>query len=197
MIKLINNNANRKFCFAVFFLFLPLIWLVGCTKADSEYKEIERQAKGGDITKQIKLAEMYYKGEGVTQDYTKAFEWYSKAAAQGNSDAQVNLGDMYYTGDGVAKDYTKAFEWFTKAAEQNNADAQFRIALMYSRGEGVPQDYVYALKWLYLAKSNTNDSEEMERISVYIPPLELKCTPEQIAKAQKLAAEFKPKQSGK
>src|SRR5262249_7128630 len=43
----------------------------------------------------------YYNGQGVTQDYAKAFEWYRKAADQGNADAQDMLGVMYDNGQGV------------------------------------------------------------------------------------------------
>ena len=45
---------------------------------------------------------MYEKGQGVTQDYNKAFEMYELAAKQGLASAQYNLGRMYYYGKGVA-----------------------------------------------------------------------------------------------
>ena len=41
------------------------------------------------------LGEKYYFGQGVPQDYTKAAEWYRKAAEQGNAEAQAKLGYMY------------------------------------------------------------------------------------------------------
>ena len=44
---------------------------------------------------------MYDNGQGVTQNYAKAFEWYSKAAAQEYAIAQTNLGVMYANGRGV------------------------------------------------------------------------------------------------
>ena len=37
------------------------------------------------------LGGLYARGEGVTQDYHKAREWYEKAAAAGNADAQQRL----------------------------------------------------------------------------------------------------------
>ena len=55
---------------------------------------------------------MYYKGQGVRQDYQKAFEWYTKAANQGHAKAQFNLGVMYEEGQGVRQDYRKAKERF-------------------------------------------------------------------------------------
>ena len=67
---------------------------------------------------------MYQYGYGVSQDYSKAVEWYTKAAEQGNATAQCNLGYMYQYGYGVSQDYSKAVEWYTKAAEQGNESAE-------------------------------------------------------------------------
>lgn len=63
----------------------------------------------------------------MTQDYDKAFEWYTKAADQGLDVAQLNIGDLYENGYGVPQDYDKAFEWYKKAAEQGNQEASNRI----------------------------------------------------------------------
>ena len=46
---------------------------------------------------------MYYKGEGVAQDYQEAVKWYRLAAEQGDEDAQNNLAVMYQNGTGVAQ----------------------------------------------------------------------------------------------
>ena len=47
---------------------------------------------------------MHLTGEGVIKDYTRAAEWYSKAANQGDAKAQYNLGVMHYKGQGAKKD---------------------------------------------------------------------------------------------
>jgi len=60
----------------------------------------------------------------VTKNPQKAFEWYSKAAEQGQVNAQYNVGYAYHFGDGVNIDYDKAMNWYAKAAAQGNADAQ-------------------------------------------------------------------------
>ena len=44
------------------------------------------------------LGEMYYNGRGVEKDYTKAAEYYEKAAAQGDTDSQKRLTEMYEQG---------------------------------------------------------------------------------------------------
>lgn len=55
------------------------------------------------------LGKMYYYGDYIGQDYSKAFRCYAKAAANGNLDARKELSFMYYYGEGVEKDYEKAF----------------------------------------------------------------------------------------
>ncbi len=47
---------------------------------------------------------MWYNGVGVRQDYNEAFNWFEKAAEQGDVNAQFNLGIMYYKGYGVQCD---------------------------------------------------------------------------------------------
>ncbi|MCC2626081.1 MAG: peptidoglycan endopeptidase [Burkholderiales bacterium] len=106
-----------------------------------------KDAMAGDISAQTNLGYMYNYGNGVAQDYNKAFLWYSTAAAQGDSYAQSNLGDMYYTGHGVTQDYNKAFFWYYKAAAQGDSYAQYSLGGMYYVGNGVAQNYQEAIQW--------------------------------------------------
>ena len=111
----------------------------------------EELAMQGDVSAQWRLGQMYYNGEGVRQDYTKAAEWYRKAAAQGNPGSEYYLGLMYYDGEGVRQDYTKAAEWYRKAAAHGNsgvAYAQYNLGVMYYNGEGVRQDDAQAKEWV-------------------------------------------------
>ena len=100
-----------------------------------------------DAEVQFNLGLMYSEGQGVKQDYFKAFEWWQKAADQGYASAQFNLGVMYANGQGVKQDYFKAFEWYQKAAEQGYAKAQHNLGYMYDNGQGVKQDYFKAVEW--------------------------------------------------
>jgi len=42
-------------------------------------------------------------GFGLAQDYTKAREWYEKAADKGNTSAMVTLGFLYSDSQGPAR----------------------------------------------------------------------------------------------
>jgi TPR repeat protein len=124
----------------------------------------------------------------VQQDDVQARQWYAKAAAQGQAKAQFSLGILYFNGEGVPKDYQQALRWFRLAADQGEALAQTKIAIMYDYGQGVPQDIVQAYTWYSLA--TTNGDKPAPQLRDLIAN---KMTPAQIAKAQKLAREWKPK----
>ena len=63
-----------------------------------------KQALGGDASAQRELAQRYYDGDGVEQDYAKAFELYSEAAEQGDAAAEFSVAYMYDFGEGVELD---------------------------------------------------------------------------------------------
>ena len=80
------------------------------------FKELRKAAAQGHADAQFGLGAMYYKGEGVLQDYSQALFWFRKAAAQGYAHAQYDLGVMYALGRGVLQDMVKAYMWFNLSA---------------------------------------------------------------------------------
>ncbi len=86
-------------------------------------------------------------------------------------------------------DYATALTEFRPVAQQGNADAQFILGVMYSKGQGVPQDDVQAHMWLSLAAAQGKESYRKSRDKL----AEL-MIPAQLAEAQRLAREWKPKQ---
>ncbi len=78
--------------------------------------------------------------------------------------------------------------WYRKAAEQGYAPAQYGLGAMYGNGYGVPQDYVQAHMWFNLAGAQREKQAVKSRDIVA-----KRMTPAQIAEAQKLACEWKPK----
>ena len=55
----------------------------------------------GDIYACYNVAECYYLGDGVEQDYEKALHWYLIAAEKGDVQSQVNAVNAYYLGQGT------------------------------------------------------------------------------------------------
>ena len=145
-------------------------------------------ARQGDAGAQFNLGIMYANGRGVPQNDAEAVKWYRLAADQGDAGAQSNLGIMYANGRGVPQNDAEAVKWYRLAADQGDAGAQSNLGIMYANGRGVPQNYVLAYMWSNLASAGGNAYGGKNRDEVAA-----KMTPAQIAEAQRLAAEWKPK----
>ncbi len=154
-------------------------------------------AEQGYADAQFNLGYMHANGIGFPQDYAEALKWYRKAAEWGDTAAQFNLGLMYDKGRGVPQDYAEAVKWYRKAAEQGDGSAQINLGFMYSEGRGVPQDYVQAHMWYNLAASRLPPGVFRDMSVLSRDILAEKMTPAQIAEAQRLAREWRPKKEGK
>ena len=117
---------------------------------------------------QYALGMMYYKGEGVPQDYTVAGQWFRKAAKQGSRDAQCRLGLMYYSGQGVAKSDPEAVKWLTRAAEQGHTKAQYNLGVLYDTGDGVQQNRPEAIKWYQKAAEQGSVRAQFNLARLYL-----------------------------
>lgn len=95
---------------------------------------------------------------------------------------------MYDFGQGVPRDYKEAMKWYRKAADQNLAIAQYNLGALYVNGQGVTQDDIQAYMWINLAAE-----QGLETARKYRDIMAKWMTPAQIAEAQKLAREWKPK----
>ena len=145
-------------------------------------------ARQGNARAQLYLGFMYDDGQGVPQNYAEAVKWYRLAADQGNARAQSNLGFMYEKGQGVPQNHAEAVKWYRLAADQGNARAQSNLGFMYEKGQGVPQNFLLVHMWYNLANAGglADSAKNRDLIAA-------KMTPAQIAEAQRLAAEWKPK----
>jgi TPR repeat protein len=129
-----------------------------CQKALHEAEEAQRKraTNEGNAEAMFNLGLLYANGQGVTQDYVRAREWYEKAAEKGFPSAMGNLGVLYHNGQGVAQDYGKAREWYEKAAEKGFPRAMGNLGVLYHNDQGVAQDYAKAREWYEKAAANGN-----------------------------------------
>ena len=133
----------------------------------------------GDAGAQYNLGMMYEKGSGVSQNYDRAVELYTKAANQGHAGAQwwcrksANqglaqaqdiLGTMYKHGLNVPQDDEHAVHWYKKAADQGYARAQCNLGSMYYNGHGVSQDYGRAVE-LYRKAANQGHADAQNNLA--------------------------------
>lgn len=93
---------------------------------------MRRLAEQGDPAAQFAVGAHYVTGEGVTQNYAEAVQWFSQAAAQGHVTAQSTLGVYYGIGRGVSQDYTKAYFWSILAQAGGDEASKYRIPLLVS-----------------------------------------------------------------
>ena len=80
-----------------------------------------------------------------------------------------------------------ALYWFSQAAEQRDALAFAKLGQMYAQGQGVLQDY-QARMWYNLSAAHGEKRSAEARDA-----LAQRMTPAQIAEAQRLAREWKPR----
>lgn len=177
---------------AVLLLFSPLFadYKAALKKGDyaGALKELRPLAQKGDAKAQSNLGLMYATGRGVPQNAVEAEKWIRKAAEQGLAEAQYNLGLINVKGQGVRQNNAEALKWFRKSSDQGYAKAQYILGVMYLQGVGVPKNLVQAYMWWYLSGSQ-GDQDAVKAINA----IKGKMTPAQIAKAKKLASQWKPK----
>jgi uncharacterized protein len=107
----------------------------------------------------------------------------------GDARARHIIGNAYFE----RRDYPEAVKWYRLAADQGDALAQVDLGEMCLSGHGVPQDYVEAYMWFNLAAASDEDAV-MALARAARDDVARVMTPEQIADAQTLSREWKPKQ---
>jgi hypothetical protein len=95
---------------------------------------------------------------------------------------------MNQNGWGTPQDSAEAVKWYRLAAERGDGLGQRNLGVMYQNGWGVPQDYIQAYMWFNLAA--TRGREDVMSNGEFVASM---MTPDQIARAQLLAREWKPK----
>ncbi|MBL7706851.1 MAG: sel1 repeat family protein [Taibaiella sp.] len=123
-----------------------------------EASEIEKNEEAANL-----IGYLYYTGQGVQQDKSKAHEIWNALAAKGNVQAMLNLGD-------VALD-SKAFElvetaikWYKKAAEKGDVYSMITLGEIFTgTTQGYPANYPEAYKYFKMASVK---GAEMGAISV-------------------------------
>jgi len=152
--------------------------------------------------------------EAVDQDdFSRAAIFFHKAARHGHPGAMAFLCTLYAEGRGVSQDYIEAMKWCRKAANRSDVgksftnmknsiprpkleylarnlptEVKYQIARMYALGLGVPQDHVLAHMWANLAAAGGHEIARKARGGI-----EAYMTTAQIAEAQRMAREWRPK----
>jgi TPR repeat protein len=142
---------------------------------------------------QFKLGEMYLDGIGVAKDCDSAFLWLRLSAVQENAHAQHLLAMTYMLGSCALVNLAKATYWQTKSANHGLPDAQLSLGAQYSAGIGVPRDLIKAYMWFGLAIKGSSQNDYIGTLAKAQSGYAAKeMTPEDIAAAQRLMADWHP-----
>ena len=133
----------------------------------------------GNLDAMYSLANGYYMGEWLEQDFDLAVQWYREVEQQmedgpvrtgvealrhsaeamsrleagainGSLADQVALANRYAE-QGALQNFEKAVRWYRGAAEQDDLESQLRVAAMYQSGQGGVPDSREAHFWFSIA----------------------------------------------
>lgn len=135
-------------------LFAALIYILCETAFNPDLLSLKKQAKAGDRVSQLQLGNRYLNGDGVKQDFEKAFSWYQKAAEQDLAPALLNLGECYFHGVGIEKDQEKAILYYTQAAEHKFSQAECILGYIYGKEEFGHFDAQKSIYWFERAANH-------------------------------------------
>lgn len=130
------------------------------------YDDIVASAKTNAFWKSI-LGVMHYWGYHVSQDFDKAFIFYSEAAQQGWSMGEYNLAVMHEQGEGIVQNYEQAAMWYQKAANHGFREACYNLGLLYELGEHLPQDEKKAFQLYQNAASKRYTGAQIRLAGMY------------------------------
>lgn len=106
------------------------------------------EAEKGNGGAMLTLGTMYERGLGTPRNYTKAMEWYRRAAEAGLAEGYYNLGVCYEIGMGTTGDMQRAFENFERAAELKLPQGLYKLAALYFSGTGTAKNEPWGVELL-------------------------------------------------
>ena len=141
-----NSNADYG---------LGLLYLNGFEELNKNITialEYLQKADNANITAaSYQLGLLYEKGEGVSQNNKKAFNYYSKAADDDHLPSILKLADSYENGTLSLPDPFKACELWGEVASFSNIEGYYNTALCLKYSKGDIQDFNKAIEYLKLS----------------------------------------------
>jgi TPR repeat protein len=140
------NGEGIEENFELAYAFMRVAQSKGNPQAGEALAHITDELHGHLEPAQLKLAEMYEKGEDLTQDFTAAARTYEELADLGPkhtysyAPAEFGLCRLYLDGKGVPRDYAEAFSRCKLAAKNGIALAAVVLGRMTAVGLGTKKD---------------------------------------------------------
>jgi len=135
-------------------LLVPVLLLaVAWSGRAADLDALQKQSKDGNATAQYLLAEIFFSGTGMPQNFSAALQLASQAAKQKEPRALYLLAAMMHEGDGIQRNIAQAGALFQEAlpglkkmAGQGNPDAISKLGTIYTTGVTAPPELEKGLK---------------------------------------------------
>jgi len=127
----VNNNAESEIKLMHSYCYKNRYGnLISNVNLDIAYKWCAMSAERGNPKSLTLLAEMYYLGLHVEQNYERAYDLYLLAANKNNAHSQWMLYYIYSNGIGRETSPLEAKQWLLKAVSNGHKKAQEEITKM-------------------------------------------------------------------
>ena len=114
----------------------------------AEFWERKEAAKTHDPEAMLNLGVAYYNGDGIRQNFFKAFKCFRDAAERGDADAQHALALCFQNGQGVTQSDLRAHAWMSRSAENGNPLGMYGMGAYCKHGAcGEKKDIDKAVEW--------------------------------------------------
>ena len=113
--------------------------------------DLLKQAGESEAQAWMTLGAFFENGLGLSPNYSRALDWYRKAADLGLPEAFYSLGVSYEIGFGVTADAALALANFQKAAELKLPAAAYKLAALHLNSVLIPPDPLKAVDYLHQA----------------------------------------------
>jgi TPR repeat protein len=161
----------------------PYVDVHGLVTRIDESRAIAEQGSAED---QYQLGLRYEQARPL--DPREAIYWYRVAAMQRHAEALYRLCLLSDLGRGLPQDFYEAMRWCRLAVDQSHSQAMFMMGTYYDKARAVSRDVVQAHRWYNLASAYGYHEGAKRR-----DRLARDMTPGQIAEAQLLARNWRPK----
>ncbi|MGH7554097.1 MAG: hypothetical protein ACREMQ_13840, partial [Longimicrobiales bacterium] len=102
---------------------------------ESETRELEIRAIGGDLAAQLQIADLLLR-QGQSE---RARDWLRRAATAGSTEGKLALAKRLVSEEPY--DVLDGVKWARAAALDGNAEAEHLLAIVTAEGLGVRQDF--------------------------------------------------------
>lgn len=131
--------------------------------------ELLEKAEKGEFDAIYQVGNSYYFGNGVQQDYKRAYAYYVKAFSINPRDPDLNnsLGLCFINGEGIEQMPERGVAFFKAAVAFGSVVAHANLGLAYQKGQGVEQDFCKAAEHFTIAADAGNTRAMIKLAEIY------------------------------